>query len=194
MEAARGLELAAPMGPAFWYSEISFWAWRTGQIQRLPDGTFEPFLLHAAGRHREAAAAWTEIGCPYEAGLALADGSDEADLRDALGLFLGLNARAMADRVSERLRALGARHVARGPRPSTRANPAGLSAREIEVLQLLALGARNTEIAERLVLSPKTVDHHVSAILRKLGVEDRAAARRKAQALGLQDGGPSSPR
>ena len=56
--------------------------------------------------------------------------------------------------------------AARAPR--TRENPAGLTARELEVLALLAKGLRNTAIATQLVISEKTVDHHVSAILRKL--------------------------
>jgi DNA-binding NarL/FixJ family response regulator len=75
--------------------------------------------------------------------------------------------------------------VPRGPRPRTRENPAGLTARELEVLGLLTEGLRNTEIAKRLVVSQKTVDHHVSAILRKLDARTRGEAAAQAARLGL---------
>jgi DNA-binding NarL/FixJ family response regulator len=68
------------------------------------------------------------------------------------------------------------RGLPRGPRPSTRENPSGLTTRELEVLALLAQGLRNAQIAERLVVAHKTVDHHVSAILRKLGARTRGEA------------------
>ena len=73
----------------------------------------------------------------------------------------------------------------RGPRPSTRQNAAGLTARELEVLGLLAEGLRNAEIAERLFLATRTVDHHVSAILRKLPARSRTEASAEAQRLGF---------
>jgi DNA-binding NarL/FixJ family response regulator len=64
--------------------------------------------------------------------------------------------------------------VPRGPRPQTRQNPAGLTARELDVLALIADGLRNAEIAERLLVSQKTVGHHAPAILRNLDVRTRA--------------------
>ena len=192
-EAIAGMRLAAAVGPPAWYSDLSFLAWRAGRIDSVPDGTDEPYVLHSTGRHREAALAWRAIGCPYDEALALADSDDELDLREALTILHGLGASVMAKRVAERLAARGARSVPRGPRPSTRANPAGLSARELEILGLVRHGARNAEIAARLVLSPKTVDHHVSAILRKLGVHDREAAAREADRLASEDGEPPTP-
>ncbi|MGB8881162.1 MAG: LuxR C-terminal-related transcriptional regulator, partial [Solirubrobacteraceae bacterium] len=80
---------------------------------------------------------------------------------------------------------LGERGLPRGPRPKTRANAAGLTTRELEVLRLLAEGLRNAQIAERMVVSGKTVDHHVSAILRKLDVRSRGEATSEAGRLGL---------
>ena len=140
------------------------------------------YAAHSAGRHREAASAWAAIGRPYQEAMALADSRDEGDLRAALDIFLGLAAAPMARVVTGRLRALGATHIPRGPRADTQRHPTGLTSRESEVLTLLGEDLTNAEIAERLVVSPKTVDHHVSAILRKLRVKSRAAAAEEARA------------
>jgi DNA-binding NarL/FixJ family response regulator len=111
-------------------------------------------------------------------------------LRRALDELQRLGARPAAAIVARRLRERGALRLPRGPRPATRRNPAGLTPRELEVLALLAGGLRYTDIAARLVLSERTVGHHVGAILRKLGVHTRAQASAEAARLGLtgQDG------
>jgi DNA-binding NarL/FixJ family response regulator len=75
--------------------------------------------------------------------------------------------------------------VPRGPREETRANPAGLTARQLEVLELLAEGLTNAEIADRLVVSPRTAEHHVAAVLAKLGATTRREAVRRASELRL---------
>ena len=80
------------------------------------------------------------------------------------------------------MRDLGIR-VPLGPRGATRANPAGLTARQLEVLALLAEGLTNAEIAERLVVSPRTAEHHVAAVLTKLGATTRRDAARRASEL-----------
>ena len=77
------------------------------------------------------------------------------------------------------------RDLRQGPHAATRENPSGLTARELDVLRLVATGMRNSQIAERLVVSPKTVDHHVSAILGKLGVKTRTEAAARANRLGI---------
>jgi DNA-binding CsgD family transcriptional regulator/tetratricopeptide (TPR) repeat protein len=185
-EAESGEPLAR--GDPWWQGELALWRWKAGGSDRLPKGSAEPYVLHVGGRYREGADAWQSIGCPYNEALALADVDEETELRRALAIFQELGAEPLAGHVTVRLRALGARSVPRGPRRATRRNPAGLTARELEVLALVAEGLRNVDIAERLVVSRKTVDHHVSAILRKLGVATRAAAAEEAERLGLKDG------
>ncbi|MDQ5834760.1 MAG: LuxR C-terminal-related transcriptional regulator, partial [Actinomycetota bacterium] len=170
------------------YGELGFWGWKAGGTAQLTAGSAEPYVLHSSGRYREAASAWQSIGCPYYEALALAEAQEEDDLRRALAIFQSLGAGPMTRQIVRHLRAMGVRRIPRGPRRNTRRNPAGLTARELDVLALLAEGMRNADIAERLVISAKTVDHHVSAILRKLAVPTRAAAAEEAARLGLKDG------
>jgi DNA-binding NarL/FixJ family response regulator len=125
------------------------------------------------------------MGCPYEAALALLDADDEDTLHRALGELQALGAQAAAGILARRLRKRGALNVPRGQRATTRANPANLTPRELEVLNLLAEGLHNAEIAERLFVAEKTVAHHVSAILRKLGVPNRVQAVTEAARLGI---------
>jgi DNA-binding NarL/FixJ family response regulator len=143
-----------------------------------------------AGDWQGAAARWAQVGCPYEQALALSAGDADAE-RQALALFEQLGAQPAAARLRQRMRQQGRQGIPRGARPSTRANQAGLTSREVEVLRLLAEGLSNAEIARRLSTSSKTVDHQVSAILSKLEVHSRLQAITAASALGLlppQDG------
>jgi DNA-binding CsgD family transcriptional regulator len=141
----------------------------------------EPAALTLAGDHEAAARAWDALGCPYEAALARADTGDTQQLRRAHAELLDLGATAAAAVIARRLRARGARGLARGPRAATARHPAGLTPREAEVLELLAEGLRNADIAARLHVSPRTVDHHVSSLLGKLGVRTRGEAIAAAQ-------------
>lgn len=144
-----------------------------------------PYALQFAGLWRAAADAWQALGCPYEQARALAQGDEEAQ-RNALAIFESLGAAPMVARLRRELREAGARGVPRGQRASTLANPHGLTAREVEVLQLLCGGLRNAQIAERLSRSVRTVDHHLAAAFAKLGVGTRTEAMAAALAIGIQ--------
>ena len=122
---------------------------------------------------------------PYEQALALAEGTDENSLRACLEILDRLGAGPLANIVRRRLRERGARNVPRGPNESTRANPAGLTAREIQVLQFLARGCINAQLARQLHRSTKTVEHHVAAVTEKLGVRSRAHAVAAAFSMGI---------
>ncbi len=164
--------------------EMAFWRWRAGDLVEPPEGTAEPYALHMRGHWRAAAAAWRQLGCPYEEALALSDGDPEAQMA-ALEIFESLGAAPAGSALRRTLRAGGVRGLPRGPRPATRANPMGLTDRQMEVLGLLAEGLTNAEIAERLFISPKTAGHHVSAILAKLDARSRVEAATLALERGL---------
>jgi DNA-binding CsgD family transcriptional regulator len=180
------LSLALERRAPWLVGELAYWRRLAGVDDQLAHGAAaEPYALSIAGEWSAAAELWRELGCPYEAALALADADDEVALRGAHHELAALGARPAAAIVARRLRERGARGVPRGPRPRTRENPAGLTPRELEVLVLLSEGLRNAQIAQRLVVSEKTVDHHVSAVLRKLDVRTRGEAGAEALRLRL---------
>ena len=164
--------------------ELSWWLRVAGVSRQIPAPVAQPFALMLADDHRAAAQEWQDLGCPLWAAYALAFSPDTRDAQQCLDILDRLGAPAVRQAVLRARHAQGLT-VPRGPRPASRANPAGLTAREVEVLGLLADGLSYAEVAERLILSEKTVGHHVSAVLRKLGEPTRPRAVATALRLGI---------
>jgi DNA-binding CsgD family transcriptional regulator/tetratricopeptide (TPR) repeat protein len=173
-------ELAQQLRDRWAVGELGSWLVRAGALDRLPEEVAEPYALP----WREAAEAWQRIGCPYERAEALAEGDEEA-MREALAILTRMGAEPAADRLREKMRRAGVHRVPARPRASTRAAPAQLTRRELEVLALIESGLSNAEIARRLFISERTAVHHVSAILRKLGAATRGEAAAAARKMGI---------
>ena len=186
-ETQAALDLALEHEDVWAVGELRAWRRRAGEdeasAERLPARSRSSSRARQSGRR----SAGKSLGCPYEAALARASGDSEQALRQSVTQLQDLGAARAAARVARTLRERGVRGVQSGPRTSTRSNPAGLTARELDVLALVSEGLRNREIAAQLFLSKKTIDHHVSAILRKLGVETRGQAAAEAARLGLDE-------
>lgn len=178
-------EVAMRLQQSWAIGELGFWLWQAGELDGPAEGAAEPFALEMAGDWWGAAVTWERIGCPYEAAMALGDGDEPEELRRALTILGELGAAPLADRVAAKLRRLGVRDLPRRPTRETVDNPGGLTARQLEVLELLVRERTNVQIASELHISPKTVGHHVSAILEKMGVHDRHEAARAARERGM---------
>ena len=176
MRAANAEQFARSAG------DLALWAARAGEPADAPPRLPAPVRLELAGDWRGAIAAWRELDAPYEAALAALPGDDRA-ARDAVAALHRLGATAAA-RAFARDRAEHGATALRGPRRSTLTNPAGLTRREQEVLDQVAAGGTNADIARALHLSERTVEHHVSSILRKLGATTRTGAVQAARNLG----------
>ena len=171
---------------AWWQlGELTCWRRRAGLQDAVDSRLPERYRAELEGDYARAGELCGALGCDYDAALALASSDDQELLRRSLTILQRLGARSAAGVVARKLRALGAQGITRGPRPATQRNPALLTAREMEVLDLIGQGLRNSDIARKLFLTTKTVDHHVSSILRKLGVESRSQAAAEAAKLGL---------
>jgi len=186
--AVREAELAHDSGAGcdqWGRGALAVWLRRTGSSRELPRGLAEPYQRQLDGDWAGAARFWRDLDCPYEAALALLDAAEEDALREALEILTGLRAAAVIRVARKKMRDLGFRSIPAGPRAATREHPLGLTRREHEVLDLIMDGRTNAEIAGQLFISAKTVDHHVSAVLAKLGAPSRTVAASEAVRLGL---------
>ena len=186
MDEATGatLEAALGRGDIAAASRLLFWR-RLAGLEATPVAADGPYARSVAGQWAAAADEWARTSFPYEASVARLETSDEKSLRHALEILQELEALPASQLAARRLRALGARGITRGPRKATRENAAGLTPRESEVLTLVAAGYRNAQIADQLFLSRRTVDHYISALLRKLDAGSRVEAVAAARQLGL---------
>jgi DNA-binding CsgD family transcriptional regulator/uncharacterized protein YdbL (DUF1318 family) len=185
-EAVRELKVLAELPGSEWArGELGAWLHRLGLLAAPPERVAEPYRLAFAGDHEGAAAWWHQTGEPFAEAMALADSPVAALRVRGVTLLDGLGATGTADRLRVLLRNDGVEEVPARPRASTRANPGGLTNRQLDVAKLMARGFTNAEIAARLYISPKTADHHVSAVLTKLGATSRRTVMMRADEYGL---------
>ncbi len=185
-EAREGYECGLGRTDPWLLGSVAIWLSRLHQPSGVTAELPEPFALEMAGDWQQAAAAWERLGRTYDAALVRLVSSGEPELRQALTTLDDLGAQATAAAARRRMKTLGIKAIPRGPRPATRTAPAGLTAREQEVLALLSEGLPDREISQRLFISERTVHHHVSAVLAKIGVSSRTAAAREAARMGIE--------
>jgi DNA-binding CsgD family transcriptional regulator/tetratricopeptide (TPR) repeat protein len=183
LEIKQVMDKALDAGFRWSPGSIALWLWKLGELSEAPAGIAEPYRLLIEGMPTKAAEWWAEIGCPYERAIARTHGDTTSQLA-ALETLDTLGATAVAAKLRKALRSQGV-SVPRGRGQKTRAHGAGLTARQAEILKLLSEGLSNTEIADRLFVSPRTVEHHVSAVLAKLDSSNRAEAVQVASRRGL---------
>jgi DNA-binding CsgD family transcriptional regulator len=174
-EARAAYDLVASSHVPWTTGELAFWRWRAGEDFTPPEWIAKPYALQIAGDWCCAAEEWERRDCPYEQAMALMDGDEAAEIT-ALEIFEELGARPILDKLKQKMRLEGVRSIPRGPRPTTRENAFGLTAREMEVLSCLVRGSTNNFIGHELCLSPRTVEHHITSILQKMGVQSRVEA------------------
>ncbi|TXL61455.1 helix-turn-helix transcriptional regulator [Aeromicrobium terrae] len=172
-------------GAGWALGDLAAWVQRLGLAFQRPSELAEPYRLSLDGKHAEAAQWWHDAGDPFAEALALGDATDPELRIRGVELLDGLGATATADRRRVDMRADGIDGVPARPRESTRANPGGLTNRQLEVARLMARGLTNAEISAQLFISPKTTDHHVSAVLTKLGVSSRRDVMLQSEELAL---------
>jgi len=156
--------------------DLASWLWRAGALEGTPTGIAEPYAMEISGNWQGAARAWQSLGCPYEHAIVVGWYGGEPEQREALAIFARLGAGPAVEALRREMRCRGVRAVPRGQRSTTQLHPFGLTRREAQILALMRDGLRNAAIAKRLFLSTRTVDHHVSAILGKLGATSRTQA------------------
>jgi DNA-binding CsgD family transcriptional regulator len=170
---------------------IFFWLWKLGILSEVPDWLPPAYRLQVEGDWRGAADIWAYWERPYEQAVALAEGDVPARLA-ALQILDGIGANGLSNRIRRDLRRDGVRNIPLGPRLSTRERVANLTTRQAEVLDLMAQGLANAEIADRLFISSRTAEHHVAAVLSKLNASSRDQAVDIAREIGALATGTAS--
>jgi DNA-binding CsgD family transcriptional regulator/tetratricopeptide (TPR) repeat protein len=169
------IQMVKKMGNVYENSEFAYWLKKARDINVGLQEFYEGYQVRDPLEARKAAGIWERSGCPYQHALALYEGSDE-DKKRAITIIHDLGAQSVYEKLKLEMRSSGIKSIPRGMRKSTQSNPASLTGRELDVLQLLNQGLQNKEIAASLFISAKTVDHHISAILFKLEVNSRIKA------------------
>ncbi|MBD3943295.1 AAA family ATPase [Microbacterium sp. NEAU-LLC] len=185
--AAAALDAAAGLPGTQWaVGELRVWLTRLGRpVAGGLDGLPEPHRRELAGCHPEAAQAWRDLGAPFDAAMSAVHATEATTAVAGLASLDALDVPATAARARRMLTQRGIRSLPARPRTATRANPSGLTNRQLDVARLVARGLTNAELAQQLYISPKTADHHVSAVLSKLGLSSRRDIVRAAASLGL---------
>jgi DNA-binding CsgD family transcriptional regulator len=174
-QARQGLAMAAGAYQPFQFGALAYRLRQAGGTEPTATAVAEPYRLMISGDWAAAAAAWTARGAAYLRLEAMSAG-DRTAAAEALRVLDGLGAVRATERLRARLRQRGITGVPRGARRPTAAHPAGLTARQAEILAMLTEGLSNPDIAVALTLSRKTVEHHISALLDKLGAASRGQA------------------
>jgi DNA-binding CsgD family transcriptional regulator len=180
----RTIEMIAERGNIYGNSEFGFWLKKARGRSLVLKEVYEGYDISNLAKAKKAAKSWQKIGNPYNEALALYMGTEE-DKKEAIAIVKHLGAEAVYQKMKMEMRAGGIKNIPRGIRESTRSNPAQLTNRELDVLQLLQKGNQNREIAALLFISPKTADHHISSIFYKLEVNTRVKAISEAVRLGI---------
>jgi len=178
------IEMVGEMGNMYKNSEFAYWVQKARNRKINLKEVYPGYQVDNKKTVAAAATLWLQLGCHYEQALVLFEGSDE-DKRMAMNIVHELGAKAVFEKMKKEMRASGAKSIPRGIRKSTLSNPALLTERELDVLHLLREGIQNKEIAGRLYISTKTVDHHISSILFKLDVNSRVKAVHEATRSGI---------
>lgn len=183
-ELKLSIELIQKTDNIYLNSEFAFWLYKVRKKDLRLGNLYEPYKFLKERKIIAAVQFWETKGCPFEKALALSEGTED-DKKNALIIFQQLGAEAVYEKLKMEMRADGIKKIPRGLRESTRSNPAQLTNRELDVLNLLQKGIQNKEIAAELFISPKTTDHHISNILFKLDVNSRLKAVAEAVRLGI---------
>lgn len=178
------IAMIGQMGQVYENSTFAFWLLKARQQPILLRERDEGYQASSRKEAVKAAARWKQLGCPYEQALLLWEG-EESDKKEAIAIVHELGAQAVYEKMKQEMKEAGIKNIPRGIRKATQANPAHLTEREMGVLLLLQEGMANKEIAEKLFVSAKTVDHHISSILFKLDVNSRVKAVQEALRLGI---------